>query len=110
MAENQPIPKLLTIKEVAARLALSGNAVRDLCVAGVLPYRRVGVTASRGGNGRIRIEEADLAAYLESAKVAPPETIPFESGSPKKRISRRAVSTESFAGGCKLLRAAGWKG
>ncbi len=104
------LPRLLTVKEVAALLAISEGAVRDLCVAGYLPHLRVGVTASRGGRGRIRIYEADVVAYLEKARVDAPATISIEEASGRGRRGRRSANTEAFTGGCELLRAAGWKG
>lgn len=56
----------LTIREASERIGLSESAVRALCQAGQLRHRRVG--ASRG---RIRIDEADLQAYLDAAVVLP---------------------------------------
>lgn len=56
----------LTIREASERIGLSESAIRQLCRAGQLRHRRVG--ASRG---RIRIDEQDLASYLEAAIVLP---------------------------------------
>jgi excisionase family DNA binding protein len=57
---------LLTVKEAAERLRLSQGAVYMLCENRKLPHLRLGV-----GRGVIRIRAADLAAFIETAKVEP---------------------------------------
>jgi excisionase family DNA binding protein len=47
---------LLTVREVAARLAVSTATVYALCERGELPHARVA--------NSIRVAESDLAAYL----------------------------------------------
>jgi excisionase family DNA binding protein len=51
--------RLLTVKEVAARLRLSTASVYALCERGVLGYVRISTHA-------IRIAEPDLAAFARS--------------------------------------------
>lgn len=65
---------LLTVKDVAARLKISGSCVNALATAGRLPGYKVGL-----GRGTWRFAEADLAAYLESCKT------PTASPSTRKR-------------------------
>lgn len=69
---------LLTVREAAARLGLSPDAVYELCRAGKLAHYRLGVHG-----GRLMVAEADLAAYLESCRV--------ESATSKPRMTLRHV-------------------
>lgn len=55
---------LLTVKEVAERLKVSAAMIYVLCNRGRLPHVRVGI----GNRSTIRIEEADLEAYLEKGR------------------------------------------
>jgi len=57
-------PQLLSIQEVARRMALSIRSVRTLIALGKLPVVRVGSRA-------IRVAEADLAAFIEARRIAP---------------------------------------
>src|SRR5262245_27133831 len=59
-----PMP-LLTIKQAAERLNVCPATVYDLCAQRKLAHHRVGV-----GRGTIRIDEADLAAFMENCKVS----------------------------------------
>jgi excisionase family DNA binding protein len=54
-------PRLLTVKEAAARLRVSTATVYGLCERGRLLYVRVSTHA-------IRIGEGDLAGYLQSLR------------------------------------------
>jgi excisionase family DNA binding protein len=56
---------LLTIKEAAERLSVRPSTVYALCARRKLPHVRVGLA-----RGTIRIDESDLAAFVESCKVA----------------------------------------
>jgi excisionase family DNA binding protein len=51
---------MLTVKDVAERLALSTDKVYDLVAASKIEHHRFG--------GTIRITEEQLAAYLESTR------------------------------------------
>lgn len=55
---------MLTVAEVAKRLAVSPQCVYMLCADGLLPHIRVG-----RGRGTIRILEADLQAFIEQHRV-----------------------------------------
>lgn len=57
--------RLLTVKEVAAKLRLGSNAVYDLITSGRLPCHRIG---RRGG--RLRVSAEDLRAYVQSCRDA----------------------------------------
>ncbi len=56
--------RLLTVPEVAERLAVSRATVYNLCETGELPHRRIGC-----GRGRIRFAEEDLKEYVDGKKV-----------------------------------------
>ncbi len=53
----RPTPPLLTVAQVADRLALSTKSIRRRIAEGVLPVRRLG--------GALRISEADLRRYID---------------------------------------------
>ena len=55
-------PQLLTIPDVARRLALSIRSVRTLIALGKLPVVRVSTRA-------VRITESDLAAFVAERRV-----------------------------------------
>lgn len=78
--------QLLTVKEAADALKLSSGAVYALCNSGTLPHHRLGQ-----GRGAIRIDRADLLAYIIACKkgVAPLEGNPRASAnstSPKRPL------------------------
>jgi excisionase family DNA binding protein len=52
---------VLTPKQVAARVGVSDSLVYEWCAQGLLKHYRFGV---KGRRGCIRIEEADLDAFL----------------------------------------------
>lgn len=54
----------MTVAEAALILEVKPGLVYDLCAAGLLAHRRVGL-----GRGLIRIDRADLDAYLASSRV-----------------------------------------
>ena len=54
-------PRLLTVKEAAARLRVSTATVYGLCERARLPYVRISTHA-------IRIAEQDLAAFVRSRR------------------------------------------
>lgn len=53
--------QLLTVKEVAQRLAISISKVYELCAHGNLPHNRIG--------GAVRIGENDLAEFIRQTRV-----------------------------------------
>jgi excisionase family DNA binding protein len=55
-----------TVQQVAAELQVSRATIYELCAQQKLPHFRVGI-----GRGAIRIQEADLAAFLQASKVEP---------------------------------------
>ncbi|MAT73363.1 MAG: hypothetical protein CMJ58_28095 [Planctomycetaceae bacterium] len=57
---------MLTVKEVAARLRVSGTCVYQLIEKGKLACHRVGC-----GRGAIRISENDLVAYVATCRQEP---------------------------------------
>jgi excisionase family DNA binding protein len=59
----QPEPALLTVKEAAERLGVSGRAVYDLVSRGLLPCKRIGT-----GRGTIRVAPQDLESYLQHSQ------------------------------------------
>jgi excisionase family DNA binding protein len=73
-------PPLLSVHDVAARLKVHPSTVYQLCAAGRLPHRRVGL-----GRGVIRVTESDLAEYLADSAAGRrprPETVPRPTNSP----------------------------
>jgi excisionase family DNA binding protein len=77
----------MTVHEVAEILEIAPSLVYRLCRAGRMPHRRIGL-----GRGAIRITEADLAEFLEAARVG----IRAEEEMPKPEPARR---TKRVAGG-----------
>lgn len=55
----------LKVKEAAEKANLSPGLIYELCALNILPHIRVGRPGTRGC---IRIEEADLDAFLASLK------------------------------------------
>jgi excisionase family DNA binding protein len=72
----------MTVREAAEVLQLNESTVYALCSAGRLGHSRVGM---RRGSGRIRISEADVAAFLRSCEV-PPEgpATPRKAAAPRR--------------------------
>ncbi len=63
---NMPGPAMkLTPKQAAAHAVVSLSLVYQWCQDGVLVHYRLG---RQGKRGRIRIEEADLVAFLETCR------------------------------------------
>ena len=56
---------MLTVKQAAKRAGVSSGLVYEWCDCGILPHLRLGRPGKRGA---IRIEEADLDAFLASQK------------------------------------------
>jgi hypothetical protein len=54
----------MNVREAAAEIGLSADAIYDLCARGMLGHRRVGA-----GRGRIQILPSHVAAYLASCEV-----------------------------------------
>lgn len=92
-------PALLTVAQVAQRLALSTTAVYSLCDSGELEHHRVGVGAKRK---RYRVSPDALESYIAATKVSAPPVLALP--------RRRGRLGESSVAGCPRLRAAGWKG
>ena len=59
---------LLTIKQAAERLNVCQATVYDLCTRRKLAHVRIG-----SGRGTIRIDEAELEAFVREATVQPDE-------------------------------------
>lgn len=57
----------LTVRQAALASGLSPSLIYALCAEPKLPHLRCG---AKGRRGRILIDEADLAAFLESCRVA----------------------------------------
>lgn len=79
-------PELLTVAQAAARLSLSRTAVYELCSSKQLEHFCVGAD----GKG-IRIEAAELAAFLERRRVARASPAPSPEISPRPRQQRAQV-------------------
>ena len=92
-----PEPAFLTVKQAAERLCLSETAVYALCEAGELSSVRVGLN-----RGRIRIEPASLAAYVDKGRKSPP----VQPARPQRRSSTRDLGTAATS----VLAARGWDG
>ena len=62
---------MLTPKQVAARVGVSDSLIYEWCMEGLLMHYRFG---GKGRRGCIRIEEADLNAFLAAClhEVRPP--------------------------------------
>jgi excisionase family DNA binding protein len=72
---------LMTVPEVARLLRLSDAAVYALCRSGQLPHHRLGQ-----GKSAIRINKADVVAYLQGSKRgATPASSPLSSTTNTKR-------------------------
>jgi excisionase family DNA binding protein len=92
MSDDKP---LLNTVQVAAKLGLSQNGVRNLCDSGELPHHRIGA----GKRKEYRVHPDDLAAYIERSKV--------RAEIPTPRPTRRQTLPMA---GFRLLRAAGYQG
>jgi excisionase family DNA binding protein len=62
--------RLLTVAEVAVRLGLSPDSVRNRIETGDLPALRMTTLNKRAA---IRIDEAELERWLDDARVRPPD-------------------------------------
>lgn len=71
-----PLPRALTVREVAAALHVTRKTVYRLCASGALPAVRVG--------GALRVLAGDLTSYLERSK-NPPEQPPGGKAAKKQR-------------------------
>jgi excisionase family DNA binding protein len=63
---------MLTVKQVAARLALSPSQVYALCASGRLAHHRFGGQ----GRGAIRVTEEQLASFVEASVFTPKAPLP----------------------------------
>ncbi len=63
----------MTVKEAARRLGLSPSLIYQLCNERLLPHYRLG---GKGKRGAIRIEEADLSAFLASCRQEAKSEVP----------------------------------
>lgn len=95
--ETVQLPRFLTPKDVAERLSLSLTAVYAIIEAGELPCIRVGAH-----RGRIRIEEAELIAYIEKGREMP-TIVPITTRG-------RGKSGPAIGNFRSVLREAGWNG
>jgi excisionase family DNA binding protein len=73
-------PPLLTVRQVAQRLALDDSTVRRLIQRGKLTGRKLG--------GCVRVREEDLEAYLEASKITAATPTPTP---PRPRVQATAV-------------------
>ncbi len=64
---------MLTVKTAAEKLGVSETLVYGWCASGQLVHLRLG---GKGKRGAIRIEEADLAAFLASCRQGEQPEIP----------------------------------
>ncbi len=95
--QEEPV-RYLSVRDVAQRLGVSEELVRDWCNSGELSHHRLG---RKGKRGRIKIALADLDAYLASTrqeKPSEPETLPL---SPPKVHPRR---NDDFSQYCERVR------
>jgi excisionase family DNA binding protein len=74
---------LLNVKQAAERLGVCASLVYGWCQAGQLVHFRVGARGKRGG---IRIDEADLTAFMRTLRCGGETSMP----SPAPR-SRRVI-------------------
>jgi excisionase family DNA binding protein len=58
--KQSPIPRFYTVEEVAERLGVTGKSIRRWIDQGVLPFHKF--------QGRLRISEEDLLAYVSSCR------------------------------------------
>jgi excisionase family DNA binding protein len=58
---------MLTVAQAAERACVSSSLIYEWCAEKRLPHLRLG---KKGRRGRILIEESDLAAFLESCRIA----------------------------------------
>jgi excisionase family DNA binding protein len=68
MATDVQAPRLLTVRDVAGRLQISEKSVRRRIGSSQLPAVQLGAPGMP-----LRINERDLDAYLERARVRPNE-------------------------------------
>ena len=59
--ENQPVPEMLSLKQVARRLSVTSEMVRQEILRGKMRAIRVGT--------RYRVLESDLNAYIDRSAV-----------------------------------------
>jgi len=72
---------LLTVKETATKLRVSGSTVFTLCSRRLLGHVRIGV-----GRGAIRIRQSDIDAYLASRSVGPERAAGEKPAPPPKPV------------------------
>ncbi len=84
----------LTVRQAAERAGVSDALVYGWCAAGELAHLRLG---NKGKRGTIRIEEADLAAFLASRRHGGSE--PAEAPAATGGTGRSAAATGSARGG-----------
>jgi excisionase family DNA binding protein len=62
---------MMTVKSVAARLALSPSQIYALIASGKLLCHRFG-----NGRGALRVSEEQLAQFIEASKITPKAALP----------------------------------
>jgi len=63
-AQEPELPQMLTVQQVAKRLAISSDAVYKLCRKGKIPHYKLD-----GERGSVRIGVRDLLYYLDMHRV-----------------------------------------
>lgn len=58
-------PRLLTVAEAAERMNVGERFIRRLMFEKRIPYRKLG----EGRAGKVRIDEADLDAFIDASRV-----------------------------------------
>lgn len=71
---------MLTVAQAAERACVSSSLIYEWCAEKRLPHLRLG---KRGRRGRVLIEEAHLAAFMESCRVAAEEPPKVKPPAPK---------------------------
>jgi excisionase family DNA binding protein len=71
---------LLTVRQAAKRASVSSSLIYEWCAEKRLPHLRLG---KKGRRGRVLIEETDLAAFMESCRVAAEEQPQVKPPAPK---------------------------
>jgi excisionase family DNA binding protein len=71
---------MLTVRQAAERASVSGSLIYEWCAEKRLPHLRLGKSGRRG---RILIEESDLAAFMESCRVAADQVLQVRQPAPR---------------------------
>lgn len=86
---------LLTVAQVAERLGVSDDTVRNLAARKLIGHVRVGYGKQKP---RIRFTEQDVADYIAKQRVAPADESPPARISHQPRAARRSLAELPDAG------------